>query len=456
MNQPLNENRPTTDENVRVVDVAIVGGGMVGLTLACALGGSGLDVVVIDPLAISADERLRQVEQAAQEGFDPRVSALSLASEQILTAVGAWPVMQQQRLCPYTDMRVWDGQGTAEIAFCATEQHLTHLGNLVENRVTLAGLHDALEQHDNLQLLGGVTLKTLSEPLYSEPESSSQEGGSSRQLQLSDGSQIKAKLVIAADGARSPTRTQAGLPLSEWDYQHHAIVTTVTTELPHQATAWQRFTEDGPLALLPLSCNGANDGLGDGHQLSIVWSTSPDHARQLMTLDDKAFCGALERAFESRLGQVLAADPRFVFPLVQRHAKQYVAPSLALVGDAAHSIHPLAGQGVNLGLLDAATLAEELLATHRHGLPLGDLNRLRRYQRRRQPENIAMLGMMAGFRHLYGDVPPMLQWLRNVGMKQVAKTGMIKRKLVRHALGLEGDLPLLAQPTTAENIMTES
>ncbi|MEH6649674.1 MAG: FAD-dependent monooxygenase [Motiliproteus sp.] len=452
MKQPSNETQSAIEEPVRKVDVAIVGGGMVGLTLACALGGSDLNVVVIDPLAINADERIKQVEQAAQKGFDPRVSALSLASEQILTAVGAWPVMQQQRLCTYTDMRVWDGQGTAEIEFCATEQHLTHLGHLVENRVTLAGLHCAFERHDNLQLLAGVTLKTLSEPLYSEPmykeTDSLSLANSSRQLQLSDGSRINATLVVAADGARSPTRTQAGLPLSEWDYQHHAIVTTVTTERPHQATAWQRFTDDGPLALLPLP--------GDGHQLSIVWSTSPDHARQLMKLDDPSFCNALEHAFEGRLGQVLAADPRFVFPLVQRHAKRYVASSLALVGDAAHSIHPLAGQGVNIGLLDAATLAEELLETHRLQLPIGDINRLRRYQRRRQPENMAMLGMMAGFRHLYGDVPPLLHWLRNAGMKQVAKTGVIKRKLVRHALGLEGDLPALAWAPLAENIVTES
>jgi 2-octaprenylphenol hydroxylase len=415
---------------------------MVGLTLACALGGSGLQVVVIDPLATDAGQRLTVLGELELQGFDPRVSALNLASEQILKNVGAWPLLAQQRVGRYTAMQVWDGEGTARINFDAAEQHLSHLGHIVENRVTLAGLHQALEQHANLRWLGGVSLQQLSEPepaVAPEPASGlpNPSGEGRRQIVLSDGQQLDARLVVAADGARSRTRILAGLPLSEWDYQQHAIVTTVTTEQPHQETAWQRFTEDGPLAMLPLP--------GNGHQLSIVWSTSPDHARQLMALTDNAFCLALEQAFEGRLGAISDADPRFAFPLVQRHAKSYVQSSLALVGDAAHSIHPLAGQGVNLGLLDAATLAEELLDSHRLGLPLGDLSRLRRYQRRRQPDNLAMLGLMAGFRHLYAEVPPLLHWLRNVGMRQVAGSGLVKRKLVRHALGLEGDLPPLAQ-----------
>ena len=415
-------------------DVAIVGGGMVGMTLACALGGSGLEVVVIDPLAVDAEQRRQQVEASAQQGFDPRVSALSLASEQILRNLGAWTRMAELGTSPYQRMQVWDGEGTAEIGFSAAEQHLAHLGHIVENRVTLVGLHQALTAHANIRWLGGVTLQQLS-----EPEAEGTEFW--RQLQLSDGQQIKARLVVAADGARSPTRRLAGLPLSEWDYQHHAIVTTVTTEQPHQATAWQRFTEDGPLALLPLP--------GTGYQSSIVWSTSPDHAAELMALSTDNFAAALGQAFESRLGEITAVDRRFIFPLVQRHAKKYVASSLALVGDAAHTIHPLAGQGVNLGLLDAVTLAEELLSSHKLGLPLGEERRLRRYQRRRQGENLLMMGLMAGFRHLYGDVPPGLYWLRNIGMQQVAKTAVLKRRLVRHALGLEGDLPLLARADSA-------
>ena len=412
------------------VDIAIIGGGMVGLTLACALGGSGLQVVLIDPSELDAEQRWRQVEHAQQQGYDPRVSALSLASEQILRNLGAWQQMQCLRLSPYGQMQVWDGEGTAEIGFSAEQQHRTHLGHIVENRVTLAGLHRKFEQHDNLRWIGGVTLKALG-PVTGESERSQ------RQISLSDGHRITAQLIVAADGARSMTRGLAGMALSEWDYQHQAIVTTVTTEHHHQHTAWQRFTEDGPLALLPLA--------GDGHQLSIVWSTSPDHARQLLAYDDDAFAQALERDFEKRLGTIQQVDPRFGFSLVQRHAQAYVTDGVALVGDAAHTIHPLAGQGVNLGLLDAATLAEEVLQSQQLGLGLGIKSRLRRYQRRRQGENLAMITAMAGFRHLYGDVPPLLHWLRNAGLKRVADTPWLKRKLVDHALGLDGDLPQLAR-----------
>lgn len=413
------------------VDIAIVGAGMVGMTLACALGGSGLKVAVIDLSASTAEQRHQQLLAAAGQGFDPRVSALNLASEQILRNLGGWTRMAQLGVTSYQQMQVWDGEGTAEIGFSAAEQHLGHLGHIVENRVTLLALHQVLEGHENIRWLGGVSLQHLS-------ASQDDANGAWRQLQLSDDQRLRARLVVGADGAHSPTRRLAGVPLSEWDYQQHAIVTTVTLTRPHQATAWQRFIDTGPLALLPLA--------GTGHQVSIVWSTSPEHASELMALSEADFATALGQASEYRLGSVSAVAPRFKFPLVQRHAKQYVDSALALMGDAAHCIHPLAGQGVNLGLLDAATLAEELLKSHQLGLPLGDCQRLRRYQRRRQAENLAMMGLMAGFHHLYGEVPPVLQWLRNLGMKQLAHSGVLKRQLVRYGLGLEADLPVLARP----------
>jgi len=425
---PIDSRAPS---NCFDVDVTIVGGGMVGMTLACALGGSGLTVVVIDPLDVDAEQRHQQLLADSEHGFDPRVSALNLASEQILRNLGVWTRMQQLRITPYQQMQVWDGEGTAEILFSAAEQHLGHLGHIVENRVTLQALHLALEEHENIRWLGGSGLQKLSAV-------QDDAAGSWRRLQLSDGQQLRTRVVVGADGAHSPTRRLAGLPLSELVYQQHALVTTVTMAQPHQATAWQRFTETGPLALLPLA--------GSGHQVSIVWSTSPEQARELMALTDTDFAAALGLASEYRLGAVSEVAPRFEFPLVQRHAKHYVDGGLALVGDAAHTIHPLAGQGVNLGLLDAATLAEELLKAQQLELPLGDINRLRRYQRRRQGENLAMMGLMAGFHHLFGDVPPALHWLRNRGMTQIAQSGVLKRQLVRYGLGVEGDLPALARP----------
>ncbi len=221
------------DGPVAPVDIAIVGGGMVGLTLACALGGSDLSVVVIDPLAIDAEQRLQQLEQATRQGFDPRVSALSLASEQILRNVGAWPTMARQRISPYRRMQVWDGEGTAEIVFSAAEQHLSRLGYIVENRVTLAGLHQALEQHDNLRWLGGMSLQQLSEP-GSAPEAEHAGSGCRRTLLLSDGRQLGARLVVAADGAQSPTRRLAG-------YQYLRLL----MNLQHRTLGYLRFTIGG-------------------------------------------------------------------------------------------------------------------------------------------------------------------------------------------------------------------
>ncbi|MEH6627467.1 MAG: UbiH/UbiF/VisC/COQ6 family ubiquinone biosynthesis hydroxylase [Motiliproteus sp.] len=420
---------------VAVFDVVIVGGGMVGLTLACALAGSALKVAVVEPQPRQPKAYWQRVQQQNADSYDPRVSALTLASEQILRNLGAWEYMQQLRLCPYTAMHVWDGEGTAMIDFDAAQMYEPYLGHIVENRVTLASLYQVMAKHGNLQLINGVSLNALSAPQQRASETFSQ-----RLLELSDGSQIKARLVVAADGARSVTRRLAGLTINEWDYQHHAIVTTVRSDKSHEFTAWQRFTEDGPLAMLPLASESADDNV-----TSIVWSTSPDHAQQLMAMDEGQFKQALAQTFEQRLGAIQHCDQRYCFPLVQRHASDYVAEGIALVGDAAHTIHPLAGQGVNLGLLDAVTLAEEILVAEERGADFGECRWLRRYQRRRQGENLRMMAMMGGFRHLYGDVPPAVHWLRNVGMKLANQVEPLKYLLATRAMGLESGRPKLAQ-----------
>jgi 2-octaprenylphenol hydroxylase len=225
----------------------------------------------------------------------------------------------------------------------------------------------------------------------------------------------------------------------EWDYLHHAIVTSVRSAKPHQLTAWQRFTDNGPLAFLPLERDGQQDWC------SIVWSTTPSEAERLMALDDDGFCKELERAFEGRLGKVLSADPRLCVPLRQRHAKRYVAEGLALIGDAAHTIHPLAGQGVNLGFLDAAVLAEVLLQAATRGERLADVKVLSRYERRRMPHNLALMAAMEGFERLFQADPLPIRWLRNAGLKMVDQMPEAKALFVREALGLTGDLPALAK-----------
>ncbi|RZA13532.1 MAG: 2-octaprenyl-3-methyl-6-methoxy-1,4-benzoquinol hydroxylase, partial [Proteobacteria bacterium] len=300
------------------------------------------------------------------------------------------------------------------------------LGHIVENGVVQDALIQALLQSDT-QLMSGARVEQL------------RFSGDDRLLTLADGTHVRAPLVVAADGAHSVIRRLSGCATREWDYLHHAIVTSVRTERTHQATAWQRFGDDGPLAFLPLQ------GPPGEHWSSIVWSTTPEEAKRLMALDTPAFCKALGAAFEQRLGAVLAADPRVCVPLRQRHAKRYIAPGLALIGDAAHTIHPLAGQGVNLGLLDAAVLAEELLKAKQRGERLADPRVLSRYERRRMPHNLALMAAMEGFERLFQANPLPIRWLRNTGLATVNGLPEAKAAFVRQALGLGGDLPELAK-----------
>jgi 2-octaprenylphenol hydroxylase len=401
-------------------DLIIVGAGMVGSALALALKNSGLEVVLLDsgPLTVAPF--------AADAPFEPRVSALSAASQRILQRLGAWDGILARRSSPYSEMQVWDGSGTGQIHFSAASVHAEVLGHIVENRVVQDALVEQL-QDSAVHLLANGRLEQL------------RHSGDGWLLTLADGRQLRTPLVIAADGANSQVRKLMGCATREWDYMHQAIVTSVRCAEPHQRTAWQRFTDHGPLALLPLARQG------DLHWCSIVWSTTPEQAEQLMRLDDSSFRLALGEAFELRLGEVLEVDPRQCIPLRQRHAKRYVEPGLALIGDAAHVIHPLAGQGVNLGLLDAAVLAEELLHADQRGAGLGDPRVLSRFERRRMPHNLAMMAAMEGFERLFQSDHLALRWLRNMGLKQVDEAGGVKGMFMRQALGLSGDLPDLAR-----------
>lgn len=401
-------------------DLVIVGAGMVGSALALALADSGLSVVLLDrgPLKPGAVE--------SDLPFEPRVSALSLASQRILQRLGAWDGIQARRVSPYQAMHVWDGSGTGAVHFDAASVHAEVLGHIVENRVVQDALLERLAEA-NVLLLPEARLELL------------RRSGDQWLVQLAGDRQIRAPLVVAADGATSAVRRLAGLETREWDYLHHAIVTSVRCAESHQRTAWQRFTDDGPLAFLPL------DRGGDTRWCSIVWSCTPKQGERLMALDDAAFCQALGEAFEQRLGKVECSDTRLCIPLRQRHAKRYVEPGLALIGDAAHVIHPLAGQGVNLGFLDAAVLAEELRHAQARGESIAEQRVLERYERRRMPHNLAMMAAMEGFQRLFQDDRLPLRWLRNAALRQVDRHFEAKALFVRRALGLSGDVPELAK-----------
>lgn len=407
-------------------DLVIVGAGMVGLTLAALLADSDLKIRVLESRNTDPSQALARELSQREGGYDARVSALTVSSQQVLRVAGVWDQIQQMRLMPYRAMDVWDGEGTGQIRFDCSELHEPCLGHIVENRVTQSALLNQVAGQNNVEFSAGVEITQLSEA----------DADSQRLLTLNNGEQLQVRCVVAADGALSNTRRLAGIGMWEWDYGHHAIVTTITTEQSNRATCWQRFTDDGPLALLPLP----EDNLS-----SIVWSTSPDHAKALMDLDEADFCQALEQASESRLGQVLHTDQRFVFPLRQRHARQYVKAGFVAIGDAAHTIHPLAGQGVNLGLMDAAALAETLLDGIDKKTEWHSAFHLRRFQRARQSENLQMAATMEGFKQLFTSTHPAARLLRNSGMNLMNQLSPVKNHLVQQAMGLSGNLPRLAR-----------
>lgn len=401
-------------------DVVIVGASMTGATLACALAGSGLRIALLDRAMPDSHVNL----EAGR--FEPRVSALTPASVSLFEQLGVWRDMTLQRVSPYRGMQVWEADGTASISFDAAEIHADVLGYIVENRVIQAALHRRLDDCPDVERLETSGIRSL------------QRGGDAVFLRLEDGRSLRTRLLVGADGAKSTVRRLAGFRTREWEYGHHAIVTTVRVGRSHQQTAWQRFSDEGVLAFLPL-CDPAGGPDADRY-CSIVWSLVPERAEEYLAMDSAAFAARLGHAFEHRLGAVEWVDERFSFPLHQCHATGYVQDRIALVGDAAHSIHPLAGQGANLGLLDARALADVITGEIDRGLPWDEPAVLRRYQRQRMGHNLAMAGLMEGFRRLYADQPLPLRWLRNTGMQAVDRLTPLKHRIMREATGVP-DVP---------------
>ena len=407
---------PAVEEHAEVV---VVGAGMVGAALACLLGQAGVEVALVD-----ARESLLGHEAVGRGLPGMRVSALTPVSQRLLEGLGAWEWMAARRISPYRFMQVWDAEGSGEVSFSAEQAGVAKLGHIVENDVTQAALERRLVALPSVRLLLGARVTGLTD------------AGEGRCVHLADGRRLLAPLVVAADGARSPLRELAGIETRQRDTGHRAVVTTVKVARPHGEVARQAFLPTGPLAFLPLQLDGERD------HCSIVWSTSPEEAERLLGLAPEALGEELAAAIDHRLGEVTVVDRALAFPLVQRHAERYVLPGLALVGDAAHSIHPLAGQGVNLGLMDAAVLAEELLAARRRGAALGDERVLARYARRRRGDNAGMLALMDGFRLLFGARHPALALARNLGMGAVDRLTPLKRLLLQQATGHRGRLPL--------------
>ncbi|MGU5592615.1 FAD-dependent 2-octaprenylphenol hydroxylase [Aeromonas sp. R7-4] len=397
------------------VDVVIVGGGMVGLGLAAALKQSTLRVAVVEG---------RLPDPVLGTAPDNRVSALSLASQRILQGVGAWDGIAARRLQPYERMQVWEQDSFGQIAFDAASLRQGALGHIVENRVIQLALLEAIGGAGNIQLLTPARAKSL------------QSSAAGALLLLEDGRALSASLVVAADGAHSWVRRQADIPLTSWDYGHHALVATVRCAEPHEAVARQIFTPQGPLAFLPL---------WEPDLCSIVWSVPAKRAEALCALDDERFSRQLTAAFDGRLGLCKVEGARSAIPLTARYARDFARERLVLVGDAAHTIHPLAGQGVNLGLLDAAALAEQILIHHGKGADIGLHANLRGYERWRKSEAARMLAAMEGLKRLFAGSNPLKKLVRGVGLCAVDALGPLKQGMIRAAMGLDGELPALAK-----------
>ncbi len=386
-------------------DVTIVGGGLVGLSLAAMLGRQGFKTALIETHAPQLTW--------PKNSTDLRVYAISRVSQRLLEDAGAWDAVAADASA-YGDMHVWDASGDGEIHFASAELGEPDLGHIIESRVMEKALFETIQSIPTISLFCPASVASLDH-----------EAG--RQLVLlEDGRSLLASLLVGADGKHSQVRDFAGIHAHASSYGQQALVAVVDTERGHDATAWQRFLPTGPLAFLPLR-NG---------QSSIVWSATSDEAQRLLALDDASFCAELGKAFDYRLGNVHACGERALFPLVRQYAERSVAPGLALVGDASHVIHPLAGQGVNLGFKDVRELATVLAQAQQVGRDIGSLSVLRRYERARKGDNMVTMLAMDGFKHLFGSTIPPLRWLRNTGLNLFDTATPLKNKVIRSAMGL--------------------
>jgi 2-octaprenyl-3-methyl-6-methoxy-1,4-benzoquinol hydroxylase len=395
-------------------DVVIVGSGMVGAAFAGCLGNTPLKIAVLE-------NELPPPFHPTQP-HDLRVSALSIASKTILENIDAWQGIETKRLCPFSRMRVWENEGDTE--FRSHDIGCNELGYIVENRIIQLALLEKFDHYKNIECIAPIQINHFHYTPYQLSR-----------FELNNGRVLEAKLVVAADGGQSKIRQRVGLGVTSWDYNQSAMVIYIETANPQQDITWQRFVPTGPQAFLPLP----------GNYGSIVWYHHIDEIKRLQTLPYDELKNALIEAFPACLGDIKRIIATTSFSLKRQHAQHYVKQGVALIGDAAHTINPLAGQGVNIGLLDAAALAEVILEASQQGRNIADVALLRRYEKMRYTENLKMMTIMDVFYQAFSNKIGPIKILRNIGLSIPEKISPLKNIIMRHAMGLEGHLPKLAQ-----------
>jgi 2-octaprenyl-6-methoxyphenol hydroxylase len=396
------------------VELLIAGGGLTGLVLGAACAGAGLAVAIVDP----------QEPRAALGGeFDGRSSALGYGSRNVLGGIGVWPLIAADAE-PILEIRVADDNSPLFLHYDHRELAAgVPLGYIVENRILRWALFERLGAIANLSFLAPLSVRSVSS------------SAAAATALLSDGRIVTARLVVAADGQKSPLRRAAGIGTIDRQYPQTGIVATVRHEHPHRGIAVEHFLPAGPFAILPMT----------GDRSSIVWTERAELAPRLLGLSDAEFAAELAVRFGDFLGTVEPVGPRWAYPLAMLLAERYIAPRMALVGEAAHVIHPIAGQGLNLGIRDVAALAELVIDARRLGLDIGRKEVLRRYQQWRRFDVLTLAAVTDGLNRLFSNTIAPVRLIRDLGLAAVNRIPPLKRLLMRDAMGLSGDLPRLVR-----------